>query len=72
MRFRTENVPGIAGLVKAAELIYENHEEKITYQRDKGAFIKRVMEEIPDVKDNFGYAPHIEYQLEKKRSATSR
>ncbi len=42
MRSGTENVPGIAGLGMAAEMIYENHEEKIsTYQRDKGSFYKK-------------------------------
>ena len=59
-RAGTYNVPGIAGLGKAAELIYENHEEKIAHIREiKEHFIKRVMEEIPDVKDNSGDAPHV-------------
>lgn len=60
MRSGTENVPGIVGLGKASELIYKNHEEKINHIREvKEHFIRRVVEEIPNVKDNSGPAPHI-------------
>lgn len=60
MRSGTENVPGIAGLGKAAELIYKNHTDKVEHlQEIKKHFIKRVLAEIPDVKDNSGEAPHI-------------
>lgn len=60
MRSGTENVPGIAGLGKAAELIYKNHKEKTEHIRGvKEHFVERVMAEIPDVKDNSGEAPHI-------------
>lgn len=60
MRSGTENVPGIAGIGKAAELIYQNHEEKIAQIRGvKEHFIERVTAEIPDVVDHSGEAPHI-------------
>lgn len=60
MRSGTENVPGIAGIGKAAELIYQDHEEKIAQIRGvKEHFIGRVTAEIPDVVDHSGEAPHI-------------
>ena len=39
-----------------------------TYQRDKRSFYKRVMEEIPDVKDNSEMLACGEYQLLGVRS----
>lgn len=48
MRAGTENVPGIAGMAKAAELAYENfieRDKKVAELRDY--FVKRVLSEIP-------------------------
>lgn len=59
MRSGTENVPGIAGLGKAVQLIYQNHEEKMKkMQAMKDDFIAQVME-LSDVRNNSGEAPHI-------------
>ncbi len=60
IRSGTENVPGIVGLGKAAALIYADHDEKIKRLRAiKDHFIRRVLEEVPEVKNNSGEAPHI-------------
>lgn len=58
-RSGTENVPGIAGLGKAVQLIYKDHETKMNHIRSlKEDFIAQVLE-LPDVKNNSGEAPHI-------------
>ena len=60
MRSGTENVPGIAGLGKAAQVIYENHEEKLEKIRGiKEHFIRRVLGELENVESHSGEAPHI-------------
>lgn len=60
MRSGTENVPGIVGLGKAAEIMYQKHDEKMSQVASlKEHFIERVMSEIPDVQSNSGDAPHI-------------
>ena len=60
MRSGTENVPGIAGLGKACQLIYQDHEKKMeAIQEVKDHFLSRVLNELDQVKDNSGQAPHI-------------
>lgn len=52
-RAGTENIPGIVGFGKAAELAYENigaHIEKMTIMRDR--LIQEIMEQIPYTKLN--------------------
>ena len=59
MRSGTENVPAIAGMGLATELIYKEHEKKIEYiNMLKDRFISGVTK-YDDVFDNSGEAPHI-------------
>lgn len=60
MRSGTENVPGIAGLGCAARIVYTDHKEKTEHIRQvKDHFIERVINELTEVKNNSGEAPHI-------------
>lgn len=59
MRSGTENVPAIAGMGLAAELMYKDHESKMAHIKNiKDTFIEKVTK-LPDVFDNSGEAPHI-------------
>lgn len=59
LRSGTENVPGIVGLTRAAQLMYENYNEKhIALNNVKEAFIEKVTK-LEGVINNSGDAPHI-------------
>lgn len=63
IRSGTENTSGIIGFARACDLIYENfHEETDKLYRLKNQYIKRLAEEIDDIKINSlgdDMAPHI-------------
>lgn len=63
IRSGTENTSGIIGFARACDLIYENfHEETEKLYRLKNQYIKRLAEEIDDIKINSlgdDMAPHI-------------
>lgn len=53
IRSGTENSPGIIAFGKAAKIIYENFDKESEYIRGiKEYFIKKILEEIPDIKIN--------------------
>lgn len=59
MRSGTENVPGIAGLSKACEIMaghLSENAQKIGEVRD---YFRDQVAKIPDIKDNSGDAPHV-------------
>ena len=59
MRSGTENVPAIAGIGLAAELMYKDNESKMEHVRNlKNTFIEKVTR-LENVFDNSGEAPHI-------------
>lgn len=59
MRSGTENVPAIAGMGLAAELMYKNHEAKMEHISNlKNSFIDKVTK-LENVFNNSGEAPHI-------------
>lgn len=59
LRSGTENVPAIAGMGLAAELIYKDHDSKMEHVRSlKDSFIEKVIS-IENVYSNSGDAPHI-------------
>lgn len=59
MRSGTENVPGIAGLSKACQIMaghLKENADKIGEVRD---YFRSRVTEIPEIKDNSGDAPHV-------------
>ncbi|MGN0426137.1 MAG: cysteine desulfurase family protein [Acetatifactor sp.] len=68
LRSGTDNVPGVAGMAKAAELLYAHMDEDITYLHElKKYFLEKVRQIegvringlLPDQMDGEGTAPHI-------------
>lgn len=64
MRSGTENVPGIAGLGRAAELVYKNFDSEVTHMYELRRAMRNGIEQIDDVhfngpEDEAYCAPHI-------------
>lgn len=59
MRSGTENVPAIAGMGLAAELMYKENEEKVAHMLSLKKYLIEQLEALPEVYSNSGEAPHI-------------
>lgn len=59
MRSGTENVPAIAGMGLATELMYKNHEEKVAHMLALKNHLTEELTKLPEVYSNSGDAPHI-------------
>lgn len=64
LRSGTENMPGIVGIGKAAELVWQNFDEKISALYDKKEYLQKELEQIGGVRINGPRerecsAPHI-------------
>ncbi|MGN0394790.1 MAG: cysteine desulfurase family protein [Coprococcus sp.] len=59
MRSGTENVPGIAGLGMAVDMVYRNLDERISHMKQLKDRLTQGLTEIENVYCNSGDAPHI-------------
>lgn len=59
MRSGTENVPGIVGMVLAAEMTYNDLDAKVEHMRQLKEHLIGELTQIEDVYSNSGDAPHI-------------
>lgn len=59
MRSGTENVPGIAGLLKACEIMAGHLQENAEKTGEVREYFRNRITEIPEIKDNSGSAPHV-------------
>lgn len=59
MRSGTENVPGIAGLLKACEIMAGHLQENAEKTGEVREYFRNRITEIPEIKDNSGSVPHV-------------
>lgn len=59
MRSGTENVPGIAGLLKACEIMAGHLQENAEKTGEVREYFRNRITEITEIKDNSGSAPHV-------------
>ncbi|MBS7009426.1 cysteine desulfurase family protein [Anaerostipes sp.] len=59
MRSGTENVPGIAGLGKACEIMTGHLSENVQKIGEVRDYFRSRVSDIPEIKDNSGEAPHV-------------